>query len=51
MHHKHEILDMFINWKKLEIMTGKKIKWLRSDNDIKYKSHPFMKLCQDEGIV
>lgn len=39
MHHKYEVLDVFLNWKKMiKTQTNKKIKWLRSDNNDKYKS-------------
>lgn len=32
MHHKYEILDAFLNWKKMiETHIGRKIKWLRLD--------------------
>jgi transposase InsO family protein len=52
MKHKDEVLDVFVKWKKMiETQTGRKIKRLRSDNGCEYKSDPFLKLCQDEGIV
>ncbi|KAM5552956.1 hypothetical protein ABKV19_025277 [Rosa sericea] len=52
MKHKDEVLDIFVKWKKMiETQTGRKIKRLRSDNGGEYKSDPFLKLCQDEGIV
>ena len=52
MKHKNEVLDIFVKWKKMiETQTGRKIKRLRSDNGGEYKSDPFLKLCQDEGIV
>ncbi|KAL6227384.1 hypothetical protein ACLB2K_001342 [Fragaria x ananassa] len=35
----------------IETQTGQKIKRLRSDNGGEYKSDPFFKLCQDEGIA
>jgi len=35
----------------MEKSTGRMIKVLRSDNEGEYKSHPFLKLCRDEGIV
>ena len=52
MRHKDEVLDVFMKWKKLiETQTSRKIKRLRSDNGGEYKSDPFLKVCQDEGIV
>ncbi|CAL9030129.1 unnamed protein product [Prunus brigantina] len=35
----------------IETQSGRKIKTLRSDNGGEYKSDPFLKVCQDEGIV
>ena len=35
----------------IEIQTGRKIKRLRSHNGGEYKSDPFFKVCQDEGII
>ena len=32
-------------------MIETKIKKLRSDNDGEYKNDPFLKVCQDKGIV
>lgn len=52
MSQKDEVLDIFLKWKILiETQTGRKIKRLRSDNGGEYKSDPFLKVCQDEGIV
>ena len=52
MRHKDEVLDVFMKWKKLiETQTSRKIKRLRSDNGGEYKSDPFLKVCQDEGIA
>ncbi|KAI5313660.1 hypothetical protein L3X38_042836 [Prunus dulcis] len=52
MMHKDEVLNIFLNWKKMVgTQTGKKIKTLRSDNGGEYTSDPFFKLCRDEGIV
>ena len=49
---KHEVLDIFIEWKKcMELQTGRRIKVLRSDNGGAYTSDPFLQLCRDEGIV
>lgn len=50
--HKYEILDVFLNLKKImETHTTKKIKWVRLDNSTEYKMDLFMKLCWDEGFV
>ena len=49
---KDEVLGVFLIWKKMvETQTGRKIKCLRTDNGGEYTSDPFMKVCQDEGIV
>ncbi|XP_031259742.1 uncharacterized protein LOC116117876 [Pistacia vera] len=34
-----------------ETQTARKIKQLRTDNGGEYRSDPFLKVCQDEGIV
>ncbi|KAK0580490.1 hypothetical protein LWI29_002570 [Acer saccharum] len=52
MNHKDEFLDIFLQWKKMiETQIGRKIKRLISDNGGEYKSDPFMKYCQNEGII
>ena len=52
MKHKGKILELFVEWKKnMETSTRRKVKTLRSDNEGEYKSHPFLKLCRDDGIV
>jgi hypothetical protein len=52
MKHKDEVLGIFLTWKKMiETQTGRRIKRLRSDNGGEYTSDPFLKICQDEGIV
>ena len=52
MKHKNEVLEIFFPWKKvIETQTGSKIKKLRSDNCGEYKNNPFLKVCQDKGIV
>lgn len=49
---KDEVLGIFLKWKKMmETQTGRKIKHLRTDNGGEYKSDPFMKACEDSGIV
>ena len=52
MKHNDEVLDIFLQWKKMiETQTGKKIKRFKSENAGEYKSDPFMKYCQNEGII
>ena len=51
MKHKHQVLDIFVEWKKkVELQTGRKVKTLRSDNGGEYKSDPFLQFCRDHGI-
>ena len=52
MKHKHEVLDIFLEWKNMvERKTGKKVKVLRSDNGGEYTSDPFFEICKKEGIT
>ncbi|KAL5776174.1 hypothetical protein ACOSP7_009100 [Xanthoceras sorbifolium] len=52
MKKKDEVLGIFLKWKKMiETQTGRKIKRLRSDNGTEYTNDPFMRVCEDEGIV
>ncbi|KAE8661751.1 hypothetical protein F3Y22_tig00113724pilonHSYRG00184 [Hibiscus syriacus] len=47
-----EVLGFFLKWKKMmETQTGRKIKCLRTDNGGEYKNDPFLKVCEEEGIV
>ncbi|KAE8695371.1 hypothetical protein F3Y22_tig00110718pilonHSYRG00113 [Hibiscus syriacus] len=47
-----EVLGFFLKWKKMmETQTGRKIKRLRTDNGGEYKNDPFLKVCEEEGIV
>ena len=49
---KDEVLGIFLKWKKMiETQTGRRIKCLRTDNGGEYRSDPFMKACESEGIV
>ena len=49
---KDEVLRVFLMWKKMvETQTGRKIKCLRTDNGGEYRSDPFLKICEEEGIV
>ena len=52
MKHKHEVLNIFLEWKNMvEKKTGKKLKVLRSDNGGEYTSDPFFEICKREGIT
>ena len=52
MKNKNDVLEIFLKWKaQVENQTGRKIKVLRTDNGGEYKSDPFLKVCQDCGIV
>ncbi|KAK8934286.1 hypothetical protein KSP39_PZI015019 [Platanthera zijinensis] len=49
--HKSEVLEKFIIWKKLvENQTGKRIRYIRSDNGGEYTSNAFLQECQKSGI-
>lgn len=48
--HKHEIVDVFLNWKMIETQIGRKIKQLRTDNAAS-TNRTLTKLCQNEGII
>ena len=52
MRHKNEVLQIFLEWKKMvKNQTDKKIKKLRSDNGGEYTYDLFLKVCRDEGII
>ena len=52
MKEKAEVLEKFKEWKaEVENQTGRKIKYLRSDNGGEYKSCKFIKFCKVEGIT
>ena len=52
MKKKDDVLGIFLNWKKMiETQTGRKIKYLRTDNGGEYCSKSFREVCQDAGIV
>jgi hypothetical protein len=52
MKRKDEVLKIFLKCKKMiETQSDRKIKTLRSDNGGEYRYDPFLKVCQDEGIV
>ena len=49
---KDEVLGIFLKWKKMvETQTGRKVKRLRTDNGGEFKNDPFLKVCEEEGIV
>ena len=49
---KDEVLRIFLKWKKMvETQTGRKVKRLRTDNGGEFKNDPFLKVCEEEGIV
>ena len=49
---KDEVFEVFLKWKKMvETQTDKKVKRLRTDNGGEFRSGPFQKFCEDEGIV
>jgi hypothetical protein len=48
---KFEAFAKFKIWKgEVENLTGRKIKCLRTDNDIEYKDGDFLKFCEEYGI-
>jgi transposase InsO family protein len=50
--HKHDAFDAFKAWKVMvEKQTERKVKVLRTDNDIKFCSNEFKFFCRKEGIV
>lgn len=49
---KSEVFEKFKEWKAMvENQTGKKIKYLRSDNGGEYRDGGFLKYCKDAGIT
>nr|GEZ14009.1 retrovirus-related Pol polyprotein from transposon TNT 1-94 [Tanacetum cinerariifolium] len=52
MKHKSEAFAKFKHWKILiENHTGRKIKRVRTDNDLEFCSREYNDLCKDEGIA
>ena len=48
---KSEVFGKFKTWKaEVENQTGRKIKYLRSDNGTEYTDGEFQKLCEEQGI-
>ncbi|CAL2276446.1 unnamed protein product [Prunus armeniaca] len=52
MKQKFEVFAKFEEWKtETENQTGRKIKYLRSDNGGEYTSNEFTDYCKQEGIT
>ncbi|CAA7057310.1 unnamed protein product [Microthlaspi erraticum] len=48
---KSEVFEKFKIWKaEVENQIGRKVKYLRSDNDTKYTDGKFVKFCEEHGI-
>lgn len=51
MNHKFEVFSKFKLWKvEVENQKGRKIKYLRSDNEIKHIDTKFTKISEENGI-
>ena len=51
LRNKDEVLEIFLMWKKMiGNQTRRKIKVLRSDGDIEYRSDPFIAICKENEI-
>ncbi|KAL4384756.1 hypothetical protein GQ457_15G014670 [Hibiscus cannabinus] len=49
---KSEVVAKFKQWKaQVENQTGRKIKYLRSDNGTEYTDSQFQRFCEDHGIL
>lgn len=52
MKHKSEVFTIFKQWKaQVENRTGRKVKYLRSDNGLEYRDTEFLEFCKTEGIT
>jgi hypothetical protein len=52
MKHKLEVFTIFKQWKaQVENQTGRRVKYLRSDNGLEYKDTTFLEFCKTEGIT
>ena len=52
LHNKSEVLSTFQKWKAIvENQTGKRVRYLRSDNGGEYTSMAFGMYCDEQGIV
>ena len=52
MKHKSDVFGIFKKWKAhVENQTGRKIKYLRTDNGLEYRDKEFIRVCELEGIT
>ena len=52
MKHKSDVFGIFKKWKaQVENQTGRKIKYLRTDNGLEYRDKEFIRFCELEGIT
>ena len=52
MKHKSDVFGIFKKWKaRVENQTGRKIKYLRTDNGQEYRDKEFIRFCELEGIT
>ena len=52
MREKSEVFTKFKEWKaEVENQTGRKIRYLRSDNGGEYRDNKFLQFCREEGIT
>jgi hypothetical protein len=52
MKHKSEVFTIFKQWEaQVENQTGRRVKYLRSDNGLEYKDTAFLEFCKTEGIT
>ena len=52
MKHKSDVFGIFKKWKaQVKNQTGRKIKYLKSDNGLEYRDKEFIRFCELEGIT
>ena len=52
MKHKSDMFNIFKKWKAwVEKQTGKKIKYLRTNNGLEYRDKEFIRFCELKGIT
>ena len=52
MKHRSNVFDIFKKWKaQVKNQTGRKIKYLRTDNGLKYRDKEFIRFFELEGIT
>ena len=52
MKHKSNVSGIFKKWKaQVENQTGRKIKYLRTDNGLEYRDKEFIRFCKLESIT